>query len=418
MDYSVETEFKSLMEENKMERTIKKAEYNLLKYLRLSLQQSVKEDTLPSLTEKEWEQVLNLANRHEVLPLLGYVLDTDKLLEEQQLTMELKTAKTVHKWIQLQALNERLTAILKKEGIRAITLKGCTVARFYPVPEFRKTTDIDLFVADEEKAEQAVQLLKENGLKLSEKWHANHHVIFTSGKQEIVELHTAWGDEFKDKRLNQSLEKMQKESSRHCQLVDVQGCKVYAYETAWQGFYLLIHMLQHFVGSGFGLRNLCDWVVLWENCDEEAIRKDFWELVCESGTEEFAKAVTAICVRYLGLEQEKSPIPAKECIDSQVRDALLRDILDAGEFGYSEAERMVGMDGNSLLAYVREFHHQMHINFPKAGKILFFWPVLWTATLIRFLNNNRKLNRAPISSIMKKAGKRGQLVKRLLSHEE
>ena len=98
-------------------------------------------------------------------------------------------------------------------------------------------------------------------------------------------------------------------------------------------------------------------------------------------------------------------------------DALLRDIMDAGEFGYSEAERMVGMDGDSWTAYVREFHHQMHINFPKAGKIIFLWPALWIATLVRFLSNNKKLNRAPVAAIMKKAGKRGQLVHRLTSQK-
>ena len=85
-------------------------------------------------------------------------------------------------------------------------------------------------------------------------------------------------------------------------------------------------------------------------------------MVCGSGTAEFAKAVTAICVSYLGLSQEKSPIPADNPAEPEVRDALLRDILDAGEVGYSEAERMVGMDGDSWTAYVREFHHQMHIN--------------------------------------------------------
>ena len=175
----------------------------------------------------------------------------------------------------------------------------------------------------------------------------------------------------------------------------------------------MIHMLQHFVGSGFGLRNLCDWVVLWENCDDSKAREDFWKIVCESGTAEFAKAVTAICVSYLGLSQEKSPVPSENTVEQEVMDAFLRDILDAGEFGYSEAERMVGMDGDSWTAYVREFHHQMHINFPKAGKIIFFWPVLWIATLVRFLRNNKRLNRAPVSAIMKKAGKRGQLVNRL-----
>ena len=403
---------------NKMEKTITKTEYTLLKYLQLSLQPSAKSDILPSPEAEDWEQLLSLANRHEVLPLLGYVLDTSRLPEKQKLILELKTAKTVHQWIQLQALNERLTEILKNGGIRAITLKGCTAARFYPVPEFRKTSDIDLFVADGEEAERAIRILYENGFRPSGDWHANHHVILISERQETVELHRAWNDEFKEKRLNRTLEKFQKESDQHCRLLDVQGCKVYAYETAWQGFYLLIHMLQHFVGSGFGLRNLCDWVVLWENCDEEEVRSDFWEMVCVSGTKEFAKAVTAICVKYLGLEQKKSPVPADERIEPEVRNALLRDILDAGEFGYSEAERMVGMDGNSLFAYVREFHHQMHINFPKAGKILFFWPVLWIVTLFRFFYNNRKLNRAPISSIMKKAGKRGRLVRRLMSQEK
>lgn len=397
---------------------INKTEYILLKCLNLSLHQSEKTDFIFSLTLGEWEQVLDLADHHEVLALLENILESDKLSEEQQLTIQFKTAKTVHTGIQLQVLSQRLTTILDQEGIQAITLKGCAVARFYPVPEFRKTTDIDLFVANEEDARRAVQILSKNGFKPSGKWHANHHFVLVSEKKEVVELHTAWADAFKDKRLNRYLEKLQKESNQHCQLVEWQGLKFYAYETECQGFYLMIHMLQHFVGSGFGLRNLCDWVVLWENCEDVNARKTFWKMVCESGTIEFTKAITSICIKYLGLDQKKSPVPEKCHIDQQLVDALLRDILDAGEFGYSESERMVGMDGNSLMAYVREFHHQMHINFPNTGKIIFFWPVLWIATLIRFLKNNRKLNRAPISEIMKKAGKRGQLVSHLTSQKK
>ena len=398
--------------------TINKTEYTLLKCLSISLRPSEKTDIILSLTSEEWGQVLALADRHEVLALLENILESDKLSEEQQLIVQFKTAKTVHTGIQLQVLNQRLTTILDKKGIQAITLKGCAVARFYPVPEFRKTTDIDLFVANEEDDRRAVQILSKNGFKLSGEWHANHHFVLVSEKKVVVELHTEWADAFKDKHLNKYLEKLQKESNQHCQLVEWQGLKFYAYETAWQGFYLMIHMLQHFFGSGFGLRNLCDWVVLWENCDDVKARKDFWKMVCESGTIEFTKAITSICIKYLGLDQKKSPVPEKCHIDQQLVDALLRDVLDAGEFGYSESERMVGMDGNSLMAYVREFHHQMHINFPKAGKIIFFWPVLWIATLIRFLKNNRKLNRAPISEIMKKAGKRGQLVSRLTSYKK
>ena len=41
-------------------------------------------------------------------------------------------------------------------------------------------------------------------------------------------------------------------------------------------------------------------------------------------------------------------------------------------------------------AYVREFHHQMHINFPKVGKIIFLWPVLVNCINI-FLGLSKKL---------------------------
>lgn len=394
---------------------INKTEYTLLKYLTLSLQPSGKAGLTPSLSKKEWEQLISLADRHEVLPLLQNVLDPDGLPEEQGMYLQTKTARTVQKSIRLQVLNARLTALLEKEGIVAVTLKGSAVSRFYPVPEFRKTTDIDLFVEKREQAKKAVRLLCDNGFVPSSQWHANHHFVLTNQKKEVVELHTSWAEIFKEKQLNQYLGKLQKESNLHCRPVECQGLKVYAYEISWQGLYLLLHMLQHFVASGFGLRNLCDWVVLWEHCDDPKERKEFWKMACESGTAGFAGAVSAVCVSSLGLSPEKSPVPAKKFPEQEVVDAFLKDILDAGEFGYSEEERMVGMDGNSILSYGKEFHHQMHINFPKAGKVAVFWPVLWIATLIRFLNNNKRLNRAPVSKIMKKAGKRGKLVKRLTS---
>ena len=51
--------------------------------------------------------------------------------------------------------------------------------------------------------------------------------------------------------------------------------------------------------------------MLWESCDEAKVRREFWKMACESGTAKFAAAVTDICVRYLGLGKEKSPVPAK-----------------------------------------------------------------------------------------------------------
>ncbi|MGM9550802.1 MAG: nucleotidyltransferase family protein [Clostridia bacterium] len=397
--------------------TICETEVKFLKYLGESLKTTCSEKEIPCLRGKELECVFYLAERHQVLTLLGNILP-DSMPEKMQESFQIKMARTIHKAITLQSLSSHLTILLEKEGIRAITLKGYAVSRFYPVPEYRKTSDIDLFFLNGEDAKKAGEILCKNGFKLSKEWHANHHFVLISEKNETVELHTAWADDFKDKHLNKYLKAIQKESSNHCQKISFNETNIYVYDTAWQAFYLIIHMLTHFVGSGFGIRNLCDWVVLWENCDDENTRKDFIKMAQDSGTEKFVKAVNSVCVKYLSLTKEKSPFPCDELTEDSLTDEFLRDILDAGEFGYSEKARMVGMEGNSVVSYVREFHHQMHINFPALGKVALFWPLLWIATLIRFLYNNRKLNRGSLVDIMKKAGSRGQLVKKLTENNK
>lgn len=393
---------------------ISEDERTLLKYLGESIKPSGAESEAFDLTTNTVERIYPLADRHEVSVLLCNILNINSLSPKIQNDLDFKTARTVHKGINLQSLALRLTTLLETEGITAVTLKGYAVSRLYPVPEFRKTTDVDLFFSCEDDARRAGKILLENGFKYSEKWHANHHFILNSDKNEKVELHTAWTDELKDKRLNHYIKCIQKESMAHCAPINLKGARLYIYDTAYQAFYLTVHMFQHFVGGGFGLRNLCDWVVLWKNCDDEKARNDFLKMVYDSGLAKFSKAVTSVCTEYLGLSLKKSPFKPDALSDKNLTDEFLRDILDAGEFGCSEPERMVGMEGNSPMSYVKEFHHQMHINFPKAGKAAILWPFLWIATLIRFLNNNRKLNRAPVSMIMKKAGSRGKLVKRLM----
>lgn len=397
---------------------ISKTERILLEYLGESLKSSDNVCEIPELSNEEWERIYSLANRHEVSVLMGDIFNSVNLSDKTQSDFQLKTARTVHKGIRLQALNTRLTALLEKEGVRAVTLKGYAVARLYPVPEFRKTTDIDFFLFSKEDEKKAVKILCENGFRPSKEWHANHHSVLFSERNESVELHTAWADEFKNKRLNRYLENLQKESINQCRTIESDGQQLYVYDAAYQAFYLLIHMLGHFVGGGFGLRNLCDWVVLWENCEDDNVRDGFIKMAQDSGTEKFAKAVTFVCAEYLGLSKAKCPFPYDNLTEKELTDEFLRDILDAGEFGYSESERMVGMDGSSFISYIKEFHHQMHINFPKAGRVILLWPVLWVATLFRFLSNNKKLNRAPVRAIINKAGERGKLVKRLTSNKK
>ena len=83
--------------------TMEITESALLHCLSLSLRPSDSVHSLPSLTEQEWAQVLALADRHEVLPLLETVLGDVELPPALRSAMEWKTAGTVHQSLQLQA---------------------------------------------------------------------------------------------------------------------------------------------------------------------------------------------------------------------------------------------------------------------------------------------------------------------------
>ena len=75
--------------------SINKTEYALLQCLSQSLQQTGKPAVDLSLTDKEWQQLSALADRHEVLSLLENVWKPERFSREQWQTIQSKTAKTV-----------------------------------------------------------------------------------------------------------------------------------------------------------------------------------------------------------------------------------------------------------------------------------------------------------------------------------
>ena len=192
---------------------------------------------------------------------------------------------------------------------------------------------------------------------------------------------------------------------------EVMGIRLPVLSKAYFAYELLLHMLQHFLRSGFGLKLLCDWVVFWREEVSNEQKEMYLQLVEESGIKSFSDIVSLTCVRYLGLEEEN--ISWMKCSSDLAVDELLREILDAEEFGKSHENRMVMMRGTGLADFVREFHHQMHLNFPKAGKCFLLWPVLWTITFARFVRNNKKYRNVSTGEILREAKRRSRLMENI-----
>lgn len=244
---------------------------------------------------------------------------------------------------------------------------------------------------------------------MEKKQITNHHLAVETPQGIEIELHTMLAEPFENDEINRYLEQTALEMKYHVQEKDIMGIRLPVLSDAYNAYYLLIHMLQHFLREGFGLKLLCDWVVFWNsNISEEEVQ-GYQKLIKESRLEGFSRMITSLCIHFLGLKD----IGLCSLLPKETSREFMKDILEAEEFGKSNRERMLVLQGTGISDYMREFQHQMHLNYPNAGKIWILWPLLWIATLIRFLYNNRKIRKTSSIKIFRQAEKRSWMLKQL-----
>lgn len=395
-----------------MEHLLNREQLELCRLLSLALHNKALERLSPDV---DYARVIAVAESHKVMALLHPVLEHAGLQESIWKIVDRKGEQTVRQSYRLLMLSRYVIGLLKENGIDAILLKGCGTAAWYPVPELRKSGDIDLLFKSEDETRKALQILAQQGFVTTEDQPANHHIVCESRDSVSLELHMSLAEPFDSEKTNRFLADCQKEYFAHRRVVDCMGVAFELTSDGCHAFYLLLHMLQHYVRAGFGVKLLCDWVVFLESPLSEEEKKIFLRLTQESGTFGFAVMMTRVCVKYLGLREKQVEFlmqaePKDVC---DLTEELMAEIFEAEEFGHSSKDRMVVLRGTGLMDYAREFHHQMKLNYPKAGKIMVLYPVLWIMTLCGFLYRNRTLRKVSGRQILKKAKKRSQLTEQM-----
>lgn len=355
------------------------------------------------------DSVLLLAKKHAVLSFL-YDISNEAWMNQGKSFIQRESRQIVMQSYRLLFLTKYVVNILKQNDIPVIVLKGVATGSLYPVPELRKSGDVDLLVPNNIPEALIRKVMLAAGFRLSEDQHANHHIAFVTEEGIHVEIHTMLAEPFVYKKLNRAIERQGALCWEHMHVIDVMGVALPILDKPFHAYELLLHMLQHFMYAGFGLKLLCDWVMIWRGKWSQEERDLFNSLIVEAGLSGFAEAITVVCQKFLGLSIEDVGSSTNQ---TDMADKMLREILDAEEFGNSDSNRMVMMSGTGVSAYVKEFHHQMHLNFPKAGKFILLWPMLWIITLVRFLKNNRKLRDTSTGEILKEAKRRSSLMEDL-----
>lgn len=400
---------------------MKNYEYILLKLLNAQLTNNNKilasdmfVKTVLQLSDSDWWNLIKLAQNHSVLSMIAEnQVFMDNCNDVQREYVFDEANKVVMRNYRLLWLASKYQKILSDAGIESALIKGFATAIYYDVPEVRKSGDIDILITDKNKIDKAIYVLLSKGLKYVDKQHSSHHIELVNDRGITVELHQTLAEHFDNKYTDNQLQDIVKEYKEHIERVSFLGNTLYIPSDGYNAFSLIVHMLQHYLRAGFGLKLLCDWVVFWNRMISDREKEQFMYHVKQLHMETFVSAITSICVRYLGLSKEKVSFMLKEKEDKTLLYAIIMDIIEAEEFGYSDKNRMVVLRNSKMNSLIREFHHQMVINYPKISKYIVLWPILWGRTLFVFLQNNKKVRHTSAFNILKNARKRSQIRKRM-----
>ena len=386
----------------------------------------LKEDTKAVVGHIDWEKFVQLSWAHK---LVSYV--HDPITEEPNVPDSVKkyfaekTVTVVKQNFRLLFWAKKILDGLAECGVDAVLLKGATAAVYFPNILYRKSGDIDILIFDEGQLDAVQSRMKAYSFYKNDKQSALHHVVFSNAEGIEVEIHTMLAEPFDNMKVNNKLDDLRADIRESIVLKDIMGIELPVLREDYQAFELLLHMLQHYLRSGFGVRLLCDWVVFWNSDISDVAINRYCSLCDEFGVRRFSDMITEICRKKLGLDNNKaSEIILQEKYNSDNSklyegfseediEKYWDEFWNAEEFGKSSSARMVNLQSVRKRDYIREFHHQMHLNFPKAGKCPLLWPILWIITLVRFLVNNKKIRKVSLRSVLKSAGDRGRLNEKL-----
>lgn len=239
---------------------------------------------------------------------------------------------------------DQLLALLTQNDIPLVILKGMAAAVYYPAPEMRAMGDVD-FLVPRDQVEKTYDLMRANGyeLYLEKEAHNKHIELQKAGIR--FELHRYFGifdsvDKmaYMDDVLQKGLQKIEWRAcaeSRFPMLPPLEN-----------GLVLLEHTAGHF-RDGLGLRHITDWMLYVRAC----LTDDFWTgafypAAKALGLDAFAKVLTKMCQRYLGL-----PASMHWCQDAEEAscDQLMTYVLKQGNFGskQTDVERKVTSEFNA-----------------------------------------------------------------------
>lgn len=291
-----------------------------------------------------WGRLLRMASVHNVLPMVYEAVwpcpAFSAVPEPVRAQCKGEVIHMVARQVSSTARFLQLYRALCAGGVEPVVVKGLICRSLYPQPDHRPSSDEDLLVPPDRFA-ACHALLLQNGLRVMNPqtdpdtafevsyldprtgfYLEVHKSLFEPGSGAVGDFNACFEDCF-SRAVWQTVE----------------GVSVRTLAPQDHLLYLILHAFKHFIHSGFGIRQICD-IILMAEANGPAI--DWAELLrrCESlHAAVFAASVFKIGTEHLGFDRTAAGYPAAWQTIPVDAGPMLRDILSGGVYGAADSDR-------------------------------------------------------------------------------
>lgn len=363
------------------------------------------------------EELYQMAGIHKMTAAVYEQIRGEALLQQPEYTNLARSFKgyTMREVMMQMQRADGFLRIYEKmcaQGVRPLVVKGIICRNLYEKSDYRVSGDEDILVRKEDFS-VCDAILAAGGFQREEfdTEHLPQEIPYINPQNGVyIEMHF---DLFAEESgAYGHLNKEFADAYATCIAEDIQGRTVWTLHPTLHLFYLICHSLKHFLHGGFGIRQVCDMVMMAEHYGEQIDWDYIYGRLQELRMEIFWNGLVEIGREYLGFSYEKAHYPASLQKMHVNCDHLLLDLLDSGIYGDSTAERKhssnitlaAAESGKkdtvaSMKASLFPGKDYMKRGYPWLERYPWLLPVAWGMRIVGYLKNKRKNSKEEPSGV-------------------
>ena len=206
-------------------------------------------ETVPvSLSEEECSKLKWIGICQSILPILQRGLEKTGAPAEVVEAFFQASLMDMHQIVQHDIALESVSALLDEAKIPYVLLKGAALRHLYPDFSLRTSSDIDVLVHETDLDRAVTVLERETDFQVRERGY--HDVSMVSARVHL-ELHFT---------LKENMESVDRILGRAWEYTEPSEGSRAVFQPDFHVFYLIAHMVKHFLNGGLGIRPILD---LW-----------------------------------------------------------------------------------------------------------------------------------------------------------